>query len=166
MLRKEFHYTDYDGNEKSLIAYFHLNKNDCIDLDQSFVEEGGLINYLKDLVNEAKNNPDIQMNEPFVRFVRQLVSRSYGERPKSDPSLFLKEDDMGRPLVRKFKGTPAYDDFVFGLLTGKEDLAAFCDAIMPTIDAEQRAEAEKMLQSQGLDIVELKTAAESAAEED
>ena len=33
MIKKEFHYTDYDGNDKALEAYFHLNKNDAIDLD-------------------------------------------------------------------------------------------------------------------------------------
>ena len=150
MLRKEFTYTDYDGNEKTITAYFHLNKNDCIDLDAAFVEEGGLIEYLKTLIKETKENPDIAMKESFVRFVRLLVSKSYGERPKGDPSLFLKEDDYGRPLVRKFKGTTAYDDFVFDLLTGKEDLAAFTDGIMPKIDDEQRAEAEKMLEKEGL----------------
>ena len=155
MLKKEFHYTDYDGNEKDLTAYFHLNKNDCIDLDMAFQEEGGLIEYLKTLVQESKENPDMTMKDPFIRFVRLIVSKSYGERPKGDPSLFLKEDDMGRPLVRKFKGTPAYDEFVFGLLSGKEDLAAFCDGIMPKIDDEQKAEAEAYLKKAGLDISSL-----------
>lgn len=150
MLKKEFNFTDYEGNEKTLTAYFHLNKNDCIDLDAAFVEEGGLLEYLKKLIQESRENPDLAMKDSFVRFVRLLVSKSYGERPKSDPSLFLKEDDMGRPLVRKFKGTPAYDDFVFGLLTGSEDLAVFTEAIMPKIDDDQRAEAEKILEQEGL----------------
>lgn len=160
MLKKDFTYTDYNGNEKTLTAYFHLNKNDCIDLDAAFAEEGGLIDYLKTLINETKENPDIAMKESFVRFVRLLVSKSYGERPKGDPSLFLKEDDYGRPLVRKFKGTTAYDDFVFDLLTGKEDLAAFTDGIMPKIDDEQRAEAEKLLEKEGLSLASFTEAAQ------
>lgn len=150
MLKKEFNYVDYDGKEKSITAYFHLTKNDCIDLDAAFSDEGGLIEYLKTLLSETKDNPDIAMKEAYVRFVRLLVSKSYGERPKNDPSLFLKDDDFGRPLVRKFKGTPAYDEFVFDLLTGKEDLAAFSDAIMPNIDANSRAEAEKLLEKEGI----------------
>lgn len=150
MIKKEFVYEDYDGNKKTLTAYFHLNKNDCIDLDAAFVDEGGLIEYLKKLIMASKEDPDLVMKDSFVRFVRLLVSKSYGERPKNDPSLFLKEDDFGKPLVRKFKGTPAYDDFVFGLLTGKEDLAAFTDGIMPKIDDEQRAEAEKLLEKEGI----------------
>ena len=160
MLKKDFTYTDYNGNEKTLTAYFHLNKNDCIDLDAAFAEEGGLIDYLKTLINETKENPDIAMKESFVRFVRLLVSKSYGERPKGDPSLFLKEDDYGRPLVRKFKGTTAYADFVFDLLTGKEDLAAFTDGIMPKIDDEQRAEAEKLLEKEGLSLASFTEAAQ------
>lgn len=100
---------------------------------------------------EAKEHPDQQMNEPFVRFVRLLVTKAYGERPADDPSLFLKEDDYGRPLVRRFKGTPAYDEFVFDLLTGKEDLGEFTEQIMPKIDDVQRAEAEKLLKQEGIE---------------
>ena len=152
MLKKEFHYIDYDGNEKSLTAYFHLNKNDCIDMDTAFEEEGGLIEFLKSLMKEAKENPEIVKKDKFVRFVRLLVSRSYGERPKNDPGLFLKEDEYGRPLVRKFKGTPAYDDYVFDLLTGKEDLGEFTDGIMPSINEQQRAEAERVLKQEGIEL--------------
>lgn len=154
MLKKTFTYTDYDGNEKELTAYFHLTKNDCVDLDFAFKEQGGLIAYLKTLLKESSENPNLAMDEPFVRFVRLLVSKAYGERPVGDPSLFLKEDDLGRPLVRRFKGTPAYDEFVFKLLSPKsdEDLGAFCDAIMPTINDEQRAEAEKYLKKEGIEL--------------
>lgn len=150
MLKKVFHYKDYDGAEKDITAYFHLNKNDAIDLDSEFADEGGLINYLKSLLKISKEDPDAALNEPFIRFVRLLVTKSYGVRPKSDPSLFLKEDDYGRPLVQKFKGTPAYDDFIYDLLTGKEDLGEFTNAIMPDINDEQRAAAEKMLEEEGL----------------
>lgn len=152
MLKKVFKYQDYNGNEKELTAYFRLNKNDCIDLNDAFKMEGGLIEYLKALLQEAKENPDLQMNEPFVRFVRLLVTKAYGERPADDPSLFLKEDDYGRPLVRRFKGTPAYDEFVWDLLTGKENLAEFTDEIMPKIDDAQRAEAEKLLKQEGIEL--------------
>lgn len=156
MLKKEFQYEDYDGNTKTMEAYFHLNKNDCIDLDKEFKDEGGLITYLKTLIQEANENPDEQPKDTFIRFVRLLVSKAYGVRPKDDPSLFLKEDDYGRPLVRKFKGTPAYDEFVFGLLTGKEDLGEFTNGILPKIDDAQKAEAEKLLKEEGFTVPELR----------
>lgn len=152
MVRKEFKYTDYDGNEKTLEAYFQLNKNDCIDLNNEFKEEGGLINYLKTLMKEAKENPNGTPDEAFIRFVRLLVTKSFGIRPKDDPTLYLKDDDRGRPLVRKFKGSPAYDDFVYNLLSGEEDLAAFVDSIMPNIPNDQKEEAKKLLAEEGIEL--------------
>lgn len=150
MIRKEFTYEDYDGNQQTITAYFHLNKNDAIDLDRKFSKEGGLVEYLKSLLKLAKEDPEAAPDDSFIRFVRLLVTKSYGVRPKNDPSLFLKEDEDGRPLVQKFKGTPAYDDFVYDLLTGKEDLGEFTNGIMPKIDSEQRAKAEQMLEEEGL----------------
>lgn len=152
MLRKEFHYTDYEGKEKTLVAHFHLNKNDCIDLDRAFQDEGGLIAYLKKLLAISKENPEDLPKESMIRFIRLLVSKSYGERPDYAPSLFLKEDDMGRPLVNHFKGTPAYDEFIFDLLTGKEDFGAFADGILPHISDDQMAEARKMLEEEGVNV--------------
>lgn len=150
MVRKEFTYTDYDGREKSLEAYFQLNKNDCIDLNNEFKEEGGLVEYLKTLMKEAKERPDDVPDEAFIRFVRLLVTKAFGIRPKDDPSLYLKDDDRGRPLVRKFKGCPAYDEFVFALLTGKENLGDFVDGIMPNVDEAQKTEAKKLLAAEGI----------------
>lgn len=150
MLKKVFTFTDYDGKEKTLEAYFHLNKNDCIDLNYKFKEEGGLINYLKTLMKEAQENPDDPPKESFLRFMRLVITYAYGIRPADDPSLFLKEDDYGRPLVRKFKGTPAYDEFVFDLLRGEEDLAAFMSGVLPEVDETQRAEAEQLLAKEGI----------------
>lgn len=152
MLRKEFTFTDYDGKERTIEAYFHLTKNDAIDLNNAFKEEGGLIEYLKTLIKESKEHPDEPPTQPFIKFVRQLVSKSYGVRPKYDRGLFLKEDDNGNPLVRSFKGTPAYDDFVFGLLSGKEDLSEFTNGIMPEVDASQIDEAKKMLAAEGIEL--------------
>lgn len=150
MLKKEFHYTDYNGDEQKLEAYFQLMKNDAIDMNYEFQEEGGLIEYVKKLVKESKEHPDDPPKQDFIRFVRLLVSKAYGVRPRKDPSLFLKEDEYGKPLVQRFKGTPAYDDFVFDLLTGKEDLAEFTNGIMPKIDEAQKVEAEKLLEQEGL----------------
>lgn len=155
MLHKVFTYTDYEGKEKTLDAYFNLSKNDCIDLDRAFEEEGGLIAYLTSLIKDSKEHPDEPPKETFIKFVRVLVSKAYGVRPKDDPSLFLKEDDYGRSYAQKFRGTPAYDNFVFDLLTGTESLNEFADNILPDMDAGQKEEAQKMLLEQGVDIREL-----------
>ncbi len=164
MFKKVFTFTDYEGKEKTLEAYFNLSKNDCIDLNRAFEDRGGLINYLTTLIKESKEAPNEPPKEDFVRFVRLLVSKAYGIRPKDDPSLFLKEDDNGVPYARKFRGTPAYDNYVFDLLTGKESLDEFTNSIMPEIDEEQRAEAEKYLEEQGVNLKELQPPKELPSE--
>ena len=164
MLHKVFTYADYDGNEKTLDAYFNLSKNDCIDLDHAFKEQGGLIQYLTHLIKVSKENPNMEPDDTFLKFVRVLVSKAYGIRPKEDPSLFLKEDDYGRSYAQKFRGTPAYDNFVFDLLTGRESLNEFADGILPNMDDSQKEEAEKLLLEQGVNLHELReiTAAQQA----
>ena len=76
MLHKVFTYTDYEGKEKTLDAYFNLSKNDCIDLDRAFEEEGGLIAYLTSLIKDSKEHPDEPPKETFIKFVRVLVSKA------------------------------------------------------------------------------------------
>ena len=71
-------------------------------------------------------------------------------RPKDNPSLFLKEDDNGKPLFRKFKQTPAYDKYVYGLLSGEESLDEFAENVMPAVSDEQKAEAAKLMEQEGL----------------
>ena len=75
MLHKVFNYVDYDGNEKTIDADFNLSKNDCIDLDRAFEDQGGLISYLTSLIKDSKEHPNEPPKDTFVRFVRVLVSK-------------------------------------------------------------------------------------------
>lgn len=148
MLKKTITFTDFDGNERSVEAYFNLTKTECIDLNLEFEDEGGLIGRIKKLVAEREDEETPR--KPAVDFVKLLIERSYGVRPKDDPTLFLKEDDNGRPLYKKFKQTAAYDSYVYALLSGDESLDEFAENVLPQISDEQRAEAKKMLEEEGL----------------
>lgn len=148
MLKKTINYTDYDGKACSIDAYFNLTKTECVDLNLEFEEEGGLIGRIKKLVEEREDGQTPQ--KPAIDFVKLLVDRAYGVRPKDDPSLFLKEDDNGKPLYKKFKQSAAYDVYVFALLSGEESLDEFAESVLPQISAEQKAEATKMLEAEGL----------------
>ena len=87
-----------------------------------------------------------------------MIEKSYGVRPKDNPSLFIKEDEDGRPLFKKFKQTAAYDAYVYGLLSGAESLDEFAENVMPKISAEQKAEAAKIMEKEGLgSIVQMTT---------
>lgn len=148
MLKKTIRYTNFDGVEETVDAYFNLTKTECVDLNLEFEEDGGLIGRIKKLMVERDDGE--MPRKPAVDFVKLLIDRAYGVRPKDNPSLFLKEDDDGKPLYRKFKQSAAYDAYVFGLLSGDESLEEFATHVMPQITEEQRAEATKMLEAEGL----------------
>ena len=150
MLKKTICYTDFDGNEATVDAYFNLTKTECIDLNLEYEEEGGLIGRIKKLIIERSENEDEMPRKPAVDFVKLLIDRAYGVRPKDDPSLFLKEDDDGRPLYKKFKQSAAYDAYVYALLSGEESLDEFAANVLPQISDEQKAEAAKLLEAEGL----------------
>lgn len=147
MLKKVIRYTDYDGNEQETEAYFNLTKMECMDIDLEYEAEGGLVEHLKKLFAN-KNENEISKREA-VNFIKLLVDRSYGIRPKDNPSMFVKEDDDGKPLYKKFKQTPAYSVFVYGLLSGEESLDEFAEKIMPSVPASDLEAARKQLQSEG-----------------
>jgi hypothetical protein len=148
MIKKVIKYEDYDGNPGELTAWFNLNKSECMDIDLLYEEEGGLINHLKNLFSN-KINGEIP-KKPAVDFIRMIIDRSYGVRPAENPQLFVKEDDDGKPLIRKFKGAPAYDTLVFSLFSGEESLDEFVNGVLPKIPNENMEEAKKKLREEGL----------------
>lgn len=147
MIKKVIHYTDYEGNQKETEAYFNLTKTECMDLDLEYEEHGGLMEYLKSvLINREAGQI---RKKPAVDFIKLLVERSYGIRPKEDRSLFLKEDDNGKPLYRKFKQSPAYDQLVFDLLSGAESLDDFAEGVLPYIPDQDKEAVMKQLEQEG-----------------
>lgn len=150
MLKKTIRYTDFDGNEASTDVYFNLTKTECVDLNLEYEDEGGLIGRIKKLIVERAEDEDNMPRKPAVDFVKLLIDRAYGVRPKDDPSLFLKEDDDGKPLFKKFKQSAAYDAYVYALLSGEESLDEFAANVLPQISEEQKAEAAKLLEAEGL----------------
>ena len=147
MLKKIIHYTDYDGNEQEMEAYFNLSKIECMDIDLEYEAEGGLVSHLKKLFANKKED-EISKKEA-VDFIKFLIDRSYGVRPKDDPTLFLKEDDNGKPLYKKFRQTQAYSTFVYDLLSGKESLDDFASGIMPYVPEADLEAAKEQLRKDG-----------------
>ena len=148
MFKKTIKYVNFDGVEETTDVYFNLTKTECVDLNLEFEEEGGLIGRIKKLMVDREDGETPR--KPAIDFVKLLIDRAYGMRPKDDPSLFIKEDDNGRPLYKKFKQSAAYDAYVFGLLSGDEDLEEFATYVLPQISDEQKAEATKLLEAEGL----------------
>lgn len=153
MVRKEIKYIDFDGTEKKWIGYFNLSRTECIDIDLEYEDEGGLMEHLKNILPLLKQEENAK-KKPLVDFVKMMVERSYGVRPKSDPNLFIKEDENGRRVFYKFKASPAYDEFVFNLMTGKESLNDFMEKILPKIPDADRKAAMKKMKEEGFDFGE------------
>ncbi len=76
MLHKKITYTNFDGKEESVDAYFNLNKTECVDLNLEYEDEGGLVGHLKSLIKDNKGGEIRQ--KPAVDFVKLLVEKSYG----------------------------------------------------------------------------------------
>lgn len=148
MLKKTITFENYDGVKESVDAYFNLTKTECVDLNLEYENEGGLIGRIKTLMVEKKDGE--MPKKPAFDFIKLLIDKSYGVRPKDNPSLFLKEDDDGKPLYKKFKQSAAYDAYVYGLLAGDESLDEFAENVLPKISEEQKVEATKMLENEGL----------------
>lgn len=153
MVRKEIKYTDFEGNEATWIAYFNLNRTECIDIDMEFEDEGGLMGHLKGLLPLLKQQENAK-KKPLVDFVKLIVEKSYGVRPKSNPSLFLKEDEDGRRVFYKFKASPAYDEFVFRLMTGEEPLSEFIENVLPEVPEDDKQKAIMRMKEEGFDLGE------------
>lgn len=131
MLKKVIKFKDYDGKDTEVTAYFNFEPQEIIDLNLEYEKEGGLIGRLNALLEEKINGEPPR--KPIVDFVSMMVEKSFGVRPKDDPTLFLKEDEEGRPYSRRFKQSLAYKTFVWALLTGEEPLDEFTKGIMPSI---------------------------------
>lgn len=149
MIKKTIKFKDFNGAEGTMDAFFNLTKTECLDLNLQYEDQGGLVGYLKQLIQNRTEQGEIRQ-KPAVDFVRKIVEMAYGVRPKDDPTLFLKEDENGAKYAQRFKQSAAYDAFVFALLSGEESLDAFVEGIMPEISEEQKREAEKMIEKEGL----------------
>lgn len=149
MYKYTINYEGFDGAQHSTTAYFNLSKTECVDLNLMYEDDGGLVGYIKKIMNDKMEDGTVRQ-KPALDFIKMLVEKSYGVRPADDPSLFLKEDDNGKPYIRKFRQSAAYDQFIYSILSGEIPLEEFAEKVLPAISGEQKAEAEKMLEKEGL----------------
>lgn len=148
MYKHVIKFEDFEGNPCTTEVYFNLTKTECVDLNLMYEEDGGLIEHIKSIM--AKREDGTIRQKPAVDFVKMLIDKSYGVRPKDDLTLFLKEDDAGRPLYKKFKQSAAYDEFVYAIMSGEIPLDEFASKVLPTVNDTQKAEAREMLRKEGL----------------
>lgn len=129
MLKKPITYKDYDGNDKTDVLYFHLNKFEWLELET--YTKGGLIENLQHAIEtgNAKKTIDI---------LKKIILRAYGEKDPETGS-FEKSDD----IAIRFSKTEAFSELFYELAYNEDASKAFFLGLIPP---ELRAEAEKKMQ--------------------
>lgn len=120
----------FDGDMVTETLWFHMNKVDLIDLQQS--EPGGFTDTLQAFM--SRKSEDWTMADKFklFDFFRTMVDKAYGER-SSDGKRFRKSPE----ILANFKDSIFYDEFVLSLLEDEEKSIKFFNGVMPKSLIEQ-----------------------------
>ena len=118
MQKIDITYNDFDGNKIEETLWFHLYKNDLIEMELS--EKEGMQAYLQGILSSGDNLAIFTM---FKRFLQE----SYGERDPKDPTVFDKSDEA----VRRFVNSPRLDEVAFKLMQDEDFAAKFIVGLMP-----------------------------------
>lgn len=132
MLKKKIKFVDYNGNEREEEYYFNLTKAEIMEMQLS--TEGGLAERIQ-LITQKQDVKAI------VSIFKELILKAYGEK-SADGKRFVKSPE----LAEAFSQTEAYSELFMELATDQEAAAAFVNGIVPQMTAEQKAEAQKMLE--------------------
>lgn len=124
MLKKTIEFEDYDGNQRTMDAYFHLTNTE---LTKWLLTDG---DYTLDKkitrLFEQRNGKEIM--ETF----EQLIDSSYGVK-SLDGIQFQKSPE----ILASFKNSPAYDKLFMELIMDSDKAADFFNGIVPKDTAEQ-----------------------------
>lgn len=120
MLKKTITYEDLNGDEVTDTFHFNFTKLELLETDLKL--EG-----LEDTVRRLTETQDSQQ---AYKLFKDIILSAYGEK-SPDGKYFLKEDDNGRPLSRKFAASPACSEMIIEFLQKPEEGAAFIEACLP-----------------------------------
>lgn len=116
MLKREFHYKDYDGNQCDETFYFQLSKAEIIEMQVR--DNGMFIDNLKKLLQKR----DV---EKLYHFFKELVLDSVGVRKGSNR--FVKT-----PEIREdFQYSIPYSEMVTDLMTDENKMSEFARGVTP-----------------------------------
>lgn len=139
MLKKDIKYTTFDGDEVTETFYFHLAKNEVIQMNARF--EGGL----QGLVRRIGLTKDMRL---VLEEMEKIVLLTVGKKSE-DGRHFMKSD----AIRDEFKGSPAYDELFMDLLTKENAAADFIIGALPS-DIGQQAKQQAGLPQPNIQPVE------------
>ncbi len=129
MLKEVIKFTDYNGVEREGTYHFNLTKAELMEMEMS--EVGGFAEMVQRII-DAQDTPTL------VKIFKEFILKAYGEKTP-DGMGFMKFDEEGRPLSRKFAQTEAYSELFMKLATDAEAAAAFINGVVPAEVAKEAA---------------------------
>lgn len=134
----------FDGDMVTETLWFHMNKVDLIELQQS--EPGGFTDTLQAFMSRKPEDWTMKDKFKLFDFFRTMVDKAYGER-SSDGKRFRKSPE----ILANFKDSIFYDEFVLSLLEDEEKSIKFFNGVMPKALIEQakkeRPDVFKMIEA-------------------
>lgn len=137
MIKKTIKYTDYNGVERTEDYYFNLNREEVIEMEVSV--EGGY----SELIDRIIKTND---NREVVNVLKTIILKSYGEK-SIDGKRFMKVDDNGNPLYRKFEDTEAFVELYMELANNAKEAAEFINAVIPNMGNDKLVENDKVVEN-------------------
>ena len=120
----------FDGDMVTETLWFHMNKVDLIELQQS--EPGGFTDTLQAFMSRKPEDWTRADKFKLFDFFRTMVDKAYGEK-SSDGKRFRKSPE----ILANFKDSIFYDEFVLSLLEDEEKSIKFFNGVMPKSLIEQ-----------------------------
>ena len=120
----------FDGDMVTETLWFHMNKMDLIELQQS--EPGGFTDTLQAFMSRKPEDWTKKDKFKLFEYFRKIVDKAYGER-SSDGKRFQKSPE----ILANFKDSIFYDEFVLSLLEDEEKSIKFFNGVMPKSLIEQ-----------------------------
>lgn len=118
MLKQTIKFTDYEGRDREITEYFHLNEAEIVEMQAK--SENGIQTDMQDAIlsNDAGRVLD---------FIKMLVHKSYGKKSQDGINF-----DKSPEILQKFVSSAYYSDFLLGLIQddGKRG-QEFVQGIMP-----------------------------------
>lgn len=123
MFKYDIAYTDYNGNSQTKELYFNISKAEMLQLQ--FSEKEGMDKKLQKIVDS--NDPSL-----IMKTFMDIVDLAYGVKSE-DGNRFIKSPE----ILKEFKETEAYSEFISKLLTEEGLSERFTNGIIPDVNNRQ-----------------------------
>ena len=131
MLKKTVKYEDFDGNLRTEVLHFNLNRVELMDVAMNL--PGKVTTSLAEDVNEIDETEAVSRmfgalgNKGIYEFIKMLVEKSYGVKSADGRKLEKSEE-----LLEDFKQTLAYEAVIMELIGGDGTAAStFINNVLP-----------------------------------